>query len=155
MRYQVKWKEPDGSYNYGIYTPEKGEAPGSVIVEDAVLPVAYCISEDRLIDIDCGGFPNEYDQFVDKKYEEHVLKHNKAKKLVGRLFSLPVADGNSFYVITKENKKTVRVEWRGFSPDRYMDHMIGCAATIPKERIEPLVHGKYKKGDFGWFKPIW
>jgi hypothetical protein len=58
---------------------------------------------------------------------------------VGKLFALPVGDGHAFYVVTKVNKKTVDIEWRGFSSDRWTDFTLGEGGREKRELIERLV----------------
>jgi hypothetical protein len=52
---------------------------------------------------------------------------------------VPVGDGYAFYLVTKVNPRTCDVEWRGFSPDRWTDQVLGYGGRFPRERIEPLV----------------
>ena len=51
---------------------------------------------------------------------------------VGSLFSIGVADGAAWYVVTKVSKKTCEVEWRGFGGgDRYTDHHFRWGGKFP------------------------
>jgi hypothetical protein len=49
-------------------------------------------------------------------------------------------DGKTVYGIyvdlTKVNKKSVAIEWRGFSLDRWVDQHFGYSGTYPRQMIE-------------------
>lgn len=85
---------------------------------------------DTLMSID-----TEYDRHLNDAYKAAIKRHNKAGNGVqkGKLCTLPVADGMAFYEIIKVNKKTCRVEWRGFSAGRYCDRRWGYGSTVPIE----------------------
>ncbi len=63
---------------------------------------------------------------------EKDMKSKKEKKLVGRYISHPVADGSAFYLITRENKKTVSIELVRDIGDDYRTRYWGEKATIQK-----------------------
>ena len=48
----------------------------------------------------------------------------KNKTLIGRTISFPVADGGAIYIITKINKKTVKLTWIDYC-DGYSDRQFG------------------------------
>jgi hypothetical protein len=48
----------------------------------------------------------------------------KNKTILGRTVSFPVADGSAIYIITKINKKTVRLTWIDYC-DGYADRQFG------------------------------
>ena len=56
----------------------------------------------------------------------------KAKKLVGRYISEPIGDGHAFYLITKENKKTVQIELVNGLGDDYCVSYWGDVTRIDK-----------------------
>lgn len=143
--YRVKWQDENGNWYYGR-VDKYHEAHASLIrnglirVEDALHPEYDDIPVENLtgVKLEFGG---EYDQYVDKAFEEarELSKSLPDGLHVGKLFSTPVADGKAWYVVTKVNKRTVRVEWRGFCPDDYMDRVLGSGGSFPKKVIEPLV----------------
>lgn len=148
--YQVKFPF-NGATHFGIaesYSDDAkaAQAKGEVIVEDAILPKRYRVKETDITDIPTGnygpdGFDDEYNRYVQQEYQlamEHSKGVGKGLK-PGKLFSLGVADGNAYYIVTKVNKKTVKVEWRSFQGDRYMDQILGYGGTFPKSQIEHLV----------------
>lgn len=149
-RYQVKWTK-NGKTNYGICY-EKPDANGNVVVADAILPVSYRVRESDLVDIDTdyGRFDMATHEWVDQdEYQTYVAQQSKAADAlsdslpdgvqVGSLFSIGVGDGSAYYVVTKVNKKTCRVEWRGFCPDRYTAPILGWGGTVQISQIEGYV----------------
>ena len=60
--------------------------------------------------------------------------------IVGKIFSLPVADGSAYYKVVKVNKRTARVEWlKELSLDDYQDRMLGDKGTVQISKIEPML----------------
>ena len=82
---------------------------------------------------------NEYDKFVNEAYKQAIKADKKAGAglKVGRMFVLPVGDGGAYYVVTKVGKTNCIVGWRGFSPDRWVDRMLGYGGSFPRRMIEP------------------
>lgn len=142
--YQVKWTDPKtGEIHYGrVVTGYGAIPPWQSHVGDAVIPVVHTIDNNILIDIPMLWSPiDEYHQYVDEQLE-------KAQKLsdslppgvhVGSLFNIGVADGYAWYVVTKVNKKTCKIEWRCFCPDGYTDHHFRGGGKFPIEEIERYV----------------
>lgn len=132
--YQVKFT--DGKTVYGIAESfsELAKAAinrGNLLISDAIILAQYEVPEEDVQDIPM-VFNNEYDQFVTEQF-------NKAKELndslpdgvhVGSLFRTPVGDGYAWYVVTKLYKVTCKVEWRGFSLDRLVDHHFGHGGSF-------------------------
>ena len=125
---------------------------GKVAIGDAVLPASYVYryADLEIVDIafSTGVWDKEKNDFtpgdefakhIDDEFQKAMDKSKKAKGLVGKMFSINVADGFAHYVITRENKKTVRVEWRGFCPDRYTDQMIGWEGLVDKRQATRMV----------------
>ena len=155
--YQVKFVAVGGKIVYGIVDHYSDEAKaaakrGNAIIEDAVLPVRYEEDEKLLVDIpmEMGRYDFESDTFQDcDEYRQHVQDQfklaqeasDKAGKglAVGKLFQLGVGDGYAHYVVVKVNKKTVKVEWRGFCADRWTDRWLGYGGTFDRQRIEQFV----------------
>lgn len=148
MRYQVKYTR-EGAVRYGIVRSygkevEAAKARGLLIVEDAVLPVAYEVREVDVVDVEVklpGRFDHETGLWADlSEYDTYVQEAWKAAKAVsdaitsgvgvGSMFTIGVADGTAHYVVVKVNKKTCRVEWRGFCADRYYDHHFGIGGMF-------------------------
>ena len=75
----------------------------------------------------------EYDRYINDALKEHRRKSDEAGEglVKDKMFTVPVADGCAYYVVTKVNKKTCQVEWRGFSLDRYSDHHFGMGGKYP------------------------
>ena len=88
----------------------------------------------------------EYDRYINDVYKEHMRVSEEAGEGIhkGKMFSVGVADGCAFYVITKVNKKSVRIEWRGFHPDNWVDQTLGYGGSFPTHCIEN--HVKYADG---------
>ena len=146
--YQVKWLQ-DGCWRYGIVSRWDKRSIAhynedrSVVVDDAVVPGADRVKVHDLVPIRMSyDPPDEYQQYVNAEYEA-------AKRLsdslpggvhVGKLFRVPAGDGYAYYVVTKVNKKTVIVEWRGFSIDRWTDFKFGGGGREDRAFIERLIN---------------
>ena len=149
MRYQVKWVTADGSNRFGIFRESK---KGIAIVDDCVLPYCHEVPESALVDVEQGipkfkpgtfeSIPgDDYARFVDNHYHRaRELSQSLGDGLqVGKLFNTSVGDGRAYYVVTKVGKKSVKVEWRGYCPDRYTDAVLGWGGSFPRASIERLV----------------
>jgi len=151
--YQVKYWEKSNPKNvrYGIHNAyasdsEKYWKNGELLIEDAITGKRWRLPIDRVV---VENIPSkwmsrdeedEYDSFMDEEWKKACKKSDNSKTLKDKLFSVGVADGNAWYIITKETKTTVHVEWRGFgSGDRWVDQMLGYGGKYPKGMIEPLV----------------
>ena len=159
--YQVKFRllEKD-PWRYGIVASygeevEEAKKKGMIIIEDAVLPTCYSVrlEEAEIVEIpfgtpgwdkekNCSIPGDEYSEYVQNEFDKTREASKKATGLKGKMFSMSVADGRAYYVITKENKKTVRVEWRGFCMDRYTDSILGWECTVDKNRIAGIVRAE-------------
>ena len=155
-RYMVKF-EHQGRTIFGICDSFSDEAKaanrkGLAIVEDAVLPIRHEVEESRLVDIESGkfvklegkqgfGFDDEYHRYVQAEFEKaQALSDSLPDGVVkGKLFGVGVADGTAWYVVTKVNKKTCKVEWRSFCLDRYVDRWLGYGRTVPISDVAPYV----------------
>lgn len=121
---------------------------GEVLVDDAVTTTVYLVKESDLTDIDfaCGHYDRAKDELVGgDEFQQHVYaEHKKALEAsariesgvgVGSMFRIGVGDGYAHYVVTKVNKKTCKVEWRGFCLDRWTDHHFGWGGTFPLDEV--------------------
>lgn len=140
MRYQVRVDGVRG-LTYGIFSGDQSEArPGTVVIDDTITPKRFIVSEKQVTDVPA-GYPTVLDKFVDAEFEKarkYSLSLGEGVK-AGKLFSVPAADGQAWYVVTRVNKASVTVEWRGFCPDRWVDQVLGCEGTFKKEIIARLV----------------
>jgi len=113
-----------------------------VIVDDAVTPDRYVLNVDALTDIRPTFNPlDEYHDFIERE-RNAALTYSRslpAGMHVGKMFTTPVGDGCAYYVVTKVNKKTVDIEWRGYSPDRWIDFRFGGGGREKRELIEQMV----------------
>ena len=155
FRYQVKWTDAQGVTHFGIYRcPTKGKK-GICDVDDAVMPYYHEVPEKDLVDVEQGdyvyvkgelggGFNDEYHKFVDAAYKaaDKLSKSLPEGILVGKLFSVGVADGSAWYVVTKVGKSSAKVEWRGFCPDRYTDQVIGIGGSFPLATLKRMGVGR-------------
>lgn len=159
--YRVKF-ERDGKTHFGIvsYTGPNGKRQDKeadvLVVKDAVLPRSYEVPRTELVEIprtsdSFGRFNHEtqkweggdeYDAFVREAHEVAEARHAELPEgvHVGKLFSIPVADGRASYVVTRVGDGTADVEWRGFNPDRYTDHWFGYGRRdVPLEDLRPYI----------------
>lgn len=128
-------------------------AEGKVWIEEAITGVYYEVPEPDITDIEdkWGTYDrmtgeltdaDEYDMYVNVAYLKAKAKSDALPNravVAGKMFQMPIADGSAYYVITRVNKTTVRVEWRGFCSDRWVDRMLGYGGSFRKQDIERLV----------------
>lgn len=87
---------------------------------------------------------------MDNSWYEKFEKHFKAAieksialgtdLVVGKIFSIGVADGYAYYEVVRVNKKTVRIKWRkDLCLDEYCYYGWGGGGTFDKELIEHKV----------------
>ena len=59
---------------------------------------------------------------------------------VGKIFSLPVADGAAYYKVTRVNKLTARAKWvKELSVDGWQDMRLGEEGSIEISIIGPMM----------------
>lgn len=134
-----------GRLNQYHESAEKCAKEGKVIIEDLETAQPYAINKSEVTPIkgECvvrdhrtgeliGGNEAQiwlYNQFkAAQKRSDAIPKDTVAE---GLLLALSVADGYAYYVVTKVNKRTCKIEWRGYCPDRWFDRRYGYEATIP------------------------
>ena len=96
----------------------------------------YCDLYSKAVDKD--DFQKEYNAY----FEAELAKNRALPEglRVGKLFSIVVADGNSYYEVIKVNKTTVRIKNRiDLCPDEYLAPFLGYGGSFPKHMIEPYV----------------
>jgi hypothetical protein len=148
--YRVKMTAHDtGEIVYGIVDRFHKRAEslfktGRCIVEDAVLPTSYTVFISDLIEIPFGDDrnPDEFTKFVEEAEAKAKMTSDDLGDVVapGKLFTIGVGDGHAPYVITAVTPRTCKIEWRGFSPDRYSDQIFGFGGTFPKSIVAPFIH---------------
>ena len=146
--YYVKWF--DGlSWRYGVVdrfseaSIQFYEDGQQVIVDDAIVPARCVVNVDALTAIRPTFRPlDEYHVFLETEYAKaaDLSRSLPAGVHVGKMFRVPVGDGYAYYVVTKVNKKTVDIEWRGYSPDRWVDFRFGAGGREDREMIESFIH---------------
>lgn len=160
MRYLVKFTV-NGKTRYGVAREHDKDAKalkarGLVLVEDAVLPVAYEVRESDVVDVEVklpGRFDSatglwtdlgEYDAWVQARYQEAKATSDAITEGVGvgSMFRLGVGDGYAHYVVVKVNKRTCKVEWRGFCADRWHDHHFGLGGSFPIADVARYINGE-------------
>lgn len=144
--YQVKWFV--GFWRYGIvdrWSPESQQYyvdSRRVIVNDALTPYSGVVSVDNLVPIESKFNPlDEYARYVEDTY---LAAKNVSDCLPdgvhkGKLFRVPCGDGYAYYIVTKVNKKTVDIEWRGYCLDRWVDERFGYGGREKRDVIEALI----------------
>lgn len=96
---------------------------------------------------------------VDYKHPEWIKRHNQAinamtvlmdkikevatanNTILGRSIFLPHADGNAMYVVTKINKRSVRLEHCPWI-DNWYDNVLGEGGTVSLEWAENEIRGR-------------
>lgn len=144
--YQVKWYQ--GGWHYGIVdrwsesSIQYYEDGQQVIVADAIKPTRCVVNVDALVAIPASYNPkDEYTAHVEEQYliAKGLSDSLPAGLYPGKLFRVPKGDGYAWYVIRKVNKKTVDIEWRGYSLDRWVDDRLGRGGREKRETIEMFV----------------
>lgn len=145
--YHVKWFA--GCWRYGIvsrWDPESIRQYNDnrhVIVEDAITPAQHVISVDALVPIPATHNPaDEYTNFVEEQFQIAKIRSDSLPSglHVGKMFRVPRGDGYAYYVVTKVNKKTVHIEWRGYCLDRWVDDRFGYGGREKHEHVEMFVN---------------
>jgi len=146
-RYMVKWASigefSHKGYEYGTVAFNQDEydlKPGELAITHDIMPHIVTIQESRLIDVDS----KEYYAVSNEMYKQAVKESLRLPEGVlckGKMFNVHVADGYATYIITRANKKTCHVEWRGYgNPDGYTDNILGYGMkSVPRDRIEHQV----------------
>lgn len=133
------------SSRFGEDVPREAKR-GNLVISDCELPISRVRASDQVTRVPIGlGFDN-----LDPVYDWLAGKHKAAihraldsKTLVHQLFSLGVADGSARYVVVKENKRSLKVEWRGYGGlDRYTDAILGWGGTFPRDSLEHFIESK-------------
>lgn len=151
--YRVKYRQKGGrKWRFGTVEKYNDEAKKAwisrrlLLVNDAVYPVSHWVDYDNseVVAIPFGHWDpdnlDEYDQHIENESQKHKARAAASTTLKDKIFHVGVADGCASYVIVKENKKTVKVEWRNFGGDAYYDAFMGMGGTFDKSRIEPFVN---------------
>jgi hypothetical protein len=116
-----------------------------VIIEEALTGDRFCISlNDPALEMEELSMYDKGDGFYEWLEQKEAQAREACKSLgpgikVGKLFSIPVADGYATYVVTKLNKKTADIEWRGYCPDRYRCRVFGYGGRFDRGMIEQQV----------------
>jgi hypothetical protein len=142
--YQIKYRlNNNGKWRYGIVerfdeeAKKQWEARRLLLVSDAIIPIAYWVEYDNseIVEVPSDEFYN----YLQNQHQKAIEKSDKSNTLKNKMFSIGVGDGYAYYVVVKENKKTAKIEWRGFCPDRWCDAFLGYGGTFDKKRIANLV----------------
>jgi hypothetical protein len=171
--YYVKYKVPkwlsidtkfeEGSIRYGVISAFEDSSKeewnrGNVIVCDAITPASFILPNDENVNeiskepVDPKNpWKNEFDLYVEKDLEiaENAQESLKPGIVKGRIITVQVGDGYAYYIVTKVNKTTCTLEWRGWSPDRWKSQLFGFGGSyrisdVKKFYREPI------KGLGGW-----
>lgn len=132
---------------------EKLLAKGILVVEDYILPYAqHCKMTEvtpikEVIPLDAK--PTNYmplDCVITDAWQDYWQgladeAHKKLTKVgVGAMFYVPVGDGHATYVVTAMRKKGTecKVEWRGFSGDRWVCQQYGMGDWFRTKDVERM-----------------
>jgi len=152
--YQVKFTNPKTKETvYGVvrsyFGNEKRPPKGMAKVDDSLYPRCYLVPESELTEVvNPHDWRNcEIQKFIDAdfmKAKKHADSLPANKIVAGKIFDIGVADGCAWYIITKVNKKTCNVEWRGWGGgDRYTDHYFGWERKgVSIADVERYVHAQ-------------
>ena len=141
-RYQVRFTTELGETRYGIVDRWSAEArelarENRLLIADAITPATHVVEEADVTDIDLDPShrgENEYHRYVETEFRkaQSISDALPEGMHAGSLFCLPAGDGRAWYLVTKVNKRTCRIEWRGFSPDRWTDAVLGWGGLCPR-----------------------
>jgi len=89
------------------------------------------------------GLPSflEKMKLQDKLMSEMETLAKQEKTLLGRIIRFPMADSYAVYVITKVNKRTVRILWLDYC-DGWIDPRCGKEANLNLEFATSTVNGR-------------
>lgn len=73
-----------------------------------------------------------------EKLERLETRSAKAKGLVGKLFSLPHADGSAIYTVEEEKGAKVKIAHHALF-DGWQDNILGAGGWFPRKQIEPII----------------
>lgn len=155
----VTWTNDDGVkcfgtlVYYGWANFQKELDKGFLPINDAVLPDVHLVEATKITCVPMGELNYDIDRngfsaFFNDDFHRYIADEaNKAKEFsrslsglkVGKLVSFFVADGRAYYVVTKINRKTVRLEWRNFSVDSYVEQVLGHDGLIDRETVEQII----------------
>jgi len=128
---------------------KKADERGQYIIEDNILPLAVAVDKSKVTEIGREELDNEVREWMEKDEAEarKIADANldKDEICVGDIFHMTVADSFATYVVTKVNKKTIKVEWRGWGNlDQWVADIIGHGGTFPKEQLaEKIAWAKF------------
>ena len=99
--------------------------------------IKQLLSANHSENVKVGGFDaiRELMEYQNSLMKECERLAREQKSLLGRIIKFPMADSYAFYVITKVNRKTVRLEWIDYC-DGWMDSRIGEGGLIDIEYVE-------------------
>lgn len=156
----VSWTNDQGEKFFGTVLDDDDFVEymdnGFIPVQDAIKYVLHLVKPEDIAIVPLGKFvagdrssfssplyDDEFHRYIsDEANKAHALSCSLDGLKVGKLFSMPVADGKVWYVVTKVNKKTVKIEWRNFGYDMYFDRVFGIGGSFNKDLIEKLVNSE-------------
>jgi len=107
----------------------------NLVIDDSITPDCFEMNPARVQE---ASF-DDADKFIQTAHDNARKKAPKTFG-VGSIFNLPVADGRAYYIVTKINKTTCEIEWRGFGGgDRYTDNFLGCGGKYDINKIKSFV----------------
>jgi len=117
-----------------------------ILVEDAIMPKIFALPYDDFeivgLEHDMEKRTHEYYDFLDAELEKAMKKSYAIKKgYKGKMFSIQHEAGTAHYIVTKESKDTLTVEYRCYDPDEWIDRVLGMGGKFPKENIVELIKG--------------
>ena len=117
---------------------------GNLVISDCEVPISWIRAADHVekVPVGCGLLPDIdlVEQWLDDKGKAAAQLALESPTYVNQLFSLGVADGSAWYIIVKETKRTLTVEWRGYDGgDRYTDAILGWGGAFPRGRLEHFI----------------
>lgn len=135
---QVKFLHK-GLLRYGIAVPDtqRSVERGEILVYDSILPICYVCREGSVIDVEHA----EYGAHVRKEYRKAKLASDLLQLTCteGKLLRFSVGYGYAYYVVVRVNRKSVRLEWRGFSLERRVEPSIGLKGNISIEKCKDMI----------------
>lgn len=151
--YQVKFEDADNGTVFGLVDKHSKEGMrahqrGKVRVRDVLTGQAYVVEPAAITEIPIGK-PKRH-AVTGAWVNDDELGHHVAEELSkaeaisealdglveGKLFTVGVADGCAYYLVTHVAKRLVRVAWRGFHPDAWRCPVLGMGGQFPRDYIE-------------------
>ena len=133
--YEVKF-EDNGETVYGTVDHYSDDAKlyaktGFLLIVEMITGKQYVLPPRCVTKIPLDPFPNEYHTQRELRLQAAMERSDAAEDLVGKIFSVGVADGLAWYEVVATDGHSATVAWRGYGCDGYTDQILGWGGKFP------------------------